>query len=460
MRILIVDDNPTNRKLLRVVLEAERYMAVEAEDGVEALAALKREPIDLVVSDVLMPNMDGYSLCSEVCLRAEFDKIPFVLYTSTDFTPAEEKLGLDLGADRFVKKQGSANAILNAIAEITRESMPRRSKYPRSANEIPAEKVMKQYSELMVRRLEEKSIELEQTQKELRELNQKLELRVAERTLELREKNVQMEEELQMARELQMALLPQQFPSFPRGASLADSAIKFSSFYYPTGSVGGDFFTVSRRSDTAVDVLIADVMGHGVRAGLITAMMHALVEKFSAASEDPAAMLTRINHSLFGILKHTGIIVFATAFYLIVDTSQSRILYANAGHPNPLLLHRGRNVLEQINSNGSTGPALGLFDEAEYRTCECPIEADDFIMLFTDGLFEVESPDHELYSRERLVDAVRHRTRLPSTELFAELFTEIREFAKRTEFSDDVCILGMEVKRLSDNSSPTDRHAS
>ncbi len=451
MRILIVDDSAMNRKLLRVTLETERYTVVEAEDGIEALAALQRQPIDLVISDVLMPNMDGYSLCSEVCRRNEFAEIPFILYSFADLNPAAEKFGLELGADRIIKKRGSANAILKAIEEITREGKPRRGKHPSPANELPAQKVMKQYNELLIRRLEDTNAELEQTRDQLHSLNQELEQRVAQRTRELREKNEQIEEDLKMARELQMALLPQQFPSIPRGVPLSESAIKFSSFYYPTGSVSGDFYFISRRSDTAVDVLIADVMGHGVRAGLVTAMMRALVEKFSASSADPATMLSKINRSLIGILKHTGITLFATAFYLIADVKRSRMLYANAGHPKPLLLHRGRNELEQMSSNGADGPALGLFDGVEYRTSECPMEVDDFVMLFTDGLFEVEAPNHELYSCERLMDAVRRRTRLQSADLFAEVFAEIRQFSTRTEFSDDVCLLGMEVTRLGED---------
>jgi serine phosphatase RsbU (regulator of sigma subunit) len=87
----------------------------------------------------------------------------------------------------------------------------------------------------------------------------------------------------------------------------------------------------------------------------------------------------------------------------------------------------------------------------EYRTSQCPMEVNDFVMLFTDGLFEVEAPNHELYSCERLIDAVRLRTRLQSADLFAEVFAEIRQFSKRTEFSDDVCLLGMEVTRLGEN---------
>jgi serine phosphatase RsbU (regulator of sigma subunit)/FixJ family two-component response regulator len=448
MRILIVDDSAVNRKLLRFTLEAGQHTTAEAEDGIEALAALQRQPIDLVISDVLMPNMDGYSLCSEVSRRVEFDQIPFILYSVADLSPDAEKVGLELGADRIIKKHGSANSILNAIEEIKKEGKPRRSTHSSTANDPPAQKVMKQYNELLIRRLEDTNIELEQTRDELRSLNQELEQRVAQRTRELREKNEQIEEDLKMARELQMALLPQQFPSIPHGVPLSESAVKFSSFFYPTGSVSGDFYFISRRSDTAVDVLIADVMGHGVRAGLVTAMMRALVEKFSATSADPAAMLSKINSSLIGILRHTGITLFATAFYLIADLKRSRMLYANAGHPKPLLLHRGRNELEQMSSKDGDGPALGLFDGMEYRTSECPLEVDDFVMLFTDGLFEVEAPNHELYSCERLIDAVRQRARLKSSELFAEVFAEIRQFSKRTDFSDDVCLLGMEVTRL------------
>ena len=72
-------------------------------------------------------------------------------------------------------------------------------------------------------------------------------------------------------------------------------------------------------------------------------------------------------------------------------------------------------------------------------------------MLFTDGLFEVVAPDDKIYSRERLMDAVRERVSLPSAKLLAELFGDIRHFAKRTEFSDDVCLVGMDVGRLCNN---------
>jgi sigma-B regulation protein RsbU (phosphoserine phosphatase) len=259
-----------------------------------------------------------------------------------------------------------------------------------------------------------------------------------------------MEEDLKMARELQMALLPQQFPSMPRGVPPKESAISFSSFYYPMAAISGDFFTVNRLSDTTVAVFIADVMGHGIRAALITAMMRALVDKFSAAAANPAAMLTKMNRSLRTILKNAESALFATGFYLVADTARSRILFANAAHPEPLLLHRLRGDLESLGAKGSGGPPLGVLDDAQYQNCECPMAVDDFIMLFTDGLFEVAAPDDEIYSRERLMAAVRKRVSLPSAIMLAELFGEIRHFSKGIEFSDDVCLVAMDIKRLSD----------
>jgi sigma-B regulation protein RsbU (phosphoserine phosphatase) len=179
-------------------------------------------------------------------------------------------------------------------------------------------------------------------------------------------------------------------------------------------------------------------------------MMRALVDKFSAAAANPAAMLTKMNRSLRTILKNAESALFATGFYLVADTARSRILFANAAHPEPLLLHRLRGDLESLGAKGSGGPPLGVLDDAQYQNCECPMAVDDFIMLFTDGLFEVAAPDDEIYSRERLMAAVRKRVSLPSAIMLAELFGEIRHFSKGIEFSDDVCLVAMDIKRLSD----------
>jgi PAS domain S-box-containing protein len=276
-----------------------------------------------------------------------------------------------------------------------------------------------------------------------------VELALAERTQELEQKHKQTAEELKMARELQLAMLPHEFPCIPRHRPRAESDLDFFSFFFPAGAVSGDFFDVIPLSDTAVGLFICDVMGHDVRAALVTAMMRALVEDLSATNE-PGELLAQINREVAGVFNQTGSTMYATAFYLIADVARAELRYASAAHPEPILLHRQRGTAEWLgHSPGQKkGPALGLFAEGKFPTHRCPIEVGDLIALFTDGLIEAEGADNESFSPERLLAAVRQRVKLPTNELFTGLLDEIKKFSASSEFEDDVCIVGVEVKRL------------
>jgi sigma-B regulation protein RsbU (phosphoserine phosphatase) len=266
----------------------------------------------------------------------------------------------------------------------------------------------------------------------------------------LRKKNEEMEEDLKMAREIQQTMLPQKYPSFPKDAAPGRSRLRFSHRYLPTGAVGGDYFNVLALSDTEAGVFICDVMGHGVRSALIASMVWALVEELKPLGGDPGRLLTHLNRDLCAILKHTGSPTLTTAFYLVADSATGQLRYANAGHPKPLLVHRAGGTVESLgNAAGKPNAALGLFEDAVYATTQRPLSADDLVMLFTDGLYEVEGRNQALYTQELLIQAVAERTKLPAAELFDELLAEIRRFALGQDFVDDVCLVGMEVAELS-----------
>src|SRR5215831_1440565 len=136
---------------------------------------------------------------------------------------------------------------------------------------------------------------------------------------QLRARNRQMQEDLTMARDVQLAMLPQQYPAFPVSADTNENALEFTHRYLPTGTVGGDFFTVSALSETEAGVFICDVAGHGVQSALVTAMIRALVEELKPVARNPARFLTKLNNDLYAILKHTGTPLLTTAFYLTSD---------------------------------------------------------------------------------------------------------------------------------------------
>jgi phosphoserine phosphatase RsbU/P len=266
---------------------------------------------------------------------------------------------------------------------------------------------------------------------------------------ELREKNALLEEDLATARELQNALLPQQYPRFPSSASTEASALRFHHFFRPSSAVGGDFFQILQISDSVAGVLICDVMGHGVRAALVAAILRALVEELRARATDPARFLQELNRGISKILKHTRLTMFVSACYLVVDIARGELRYANAGHPTPLCVHRALRSAEPLPSGGSKpDPVLGIFDDAQYHSSSCKLSAEDTVLLFTDGLFEVEGADGQYYDQLRLLRSVRQRSNLCADELCKQLVDEFQQNAATKEFADDVCLIAMEIDHL------------
>lgn len=252
-----------------------------------------------------------------------------------------------------------------------------------------------------------------------------------------------------MASEIQQAFLPQQFPTFPRDVTPAQSALQFHSRYLPTGAVGGDFFHILPLSDTKAGVFICDVMGHGVRAALVTAIQRALVEELTPVADNPGEFLSRINHALLSILRRTRTPMFASAFYLYMDVATGEIRFANAGHPKPLHVRRAAGTAELLSElNRRSGAALGVFDEVRYETHTTRLNPGDAVLLFTDGLYEVEGPNGEYFDQDKLLAAVRRRVHLPTEELFEDLLKEVQDYCICHRFVDDVCLVGVDIDHL------------
>jgi len=266
---------------------------------------------------------------------------------------------------------------------------------------------------------------------------------------ELREKNARLEEDLETARELQNALLPQEYPRFPSSASPETSALRFHHFFRPCSAVGGDFFQVFQISDCVAGVVICDVMGHGVRAALVAAILRALVEDLRARATEPARFLQELNRGISHILKHTRLTMFVSACYLVVDVARGELRYANAGHPTPLWVHRALRSAEPLPFGGSKpDPVLGIFDDAQYHSSSCKLRPGDTLLLFSDGLFEVEGADAKYYDQLRLLRSASQRASLCADELCQQLVDEVQQFAATKDFADDVCLIAIEIDHL------------
>ncbi len=203
-RILIVDDKEENRYLLKSLLAGHGYEAETAIHGADAMEKALQNLPDMIISDILMPVMDGFALCrtwkKDECLKS----IPFIFYTATYTDERDREFALSLGADHFIIKPSEPETIM----EIIREAMLKKESLHPSKSCVPAEETreetvyLKQYNEVLIRKLENKMEQMEQ-------LNRQLEQKVAERTAELN-KVVENLEELNrvfVGRELKMAEL-------------------------------------------------------------------------------------------------------------------------------------------------------------------------------------------------------------------------------------------------------------
>ena len=158
--------------------------------------------------------------------------------------------------------------------------------------------------------------------------------------------------------------------------------------------------------------------------------------------------LTELNESLCAILKQTVTPLFATAFYLVADVARGEMSYASAGHPPQMHVRRRMGSVELLAPDHQSSLALGVLAETAYPAAVRPLAADDLVMLYTDGLFEVEHADGTLFDRHQLLAAVAQRVMQPTRQLFDDLLETIKSFSATNAFEDDMCLVGMDVARL------------
>jgi serine phosphatase RsbU (regulator of sigma subunit) len=266
-----------------------------------------------------------------------------------------------------------------------------------------------------------------------------------ERDREIRRKNEQMETDLRMATELQQALMPRSYPRFGAERGEGTTSLRFFHRYVPASMMGGDFFHIARLSDDAAGICICDVMGHGVRAALITAMLRALIETDVAESADPARFLTKLNNEFTGILKQTGTVVFATVLYSVINIMQGEAHFACAGHPVPLHVRRTTGEVNAAFGHGCGGPAMGLIPDVQFKTADVKLASADFLLFFTDGIIEVESKQGSYFGVEGLQNSVRSNLEQPAESLLQNIIEDACRFAGSDVFADDVCLVTAEL---------------
>lgn len=244
--------------------------------------------------------------------------------------------------------------------------------------------------------------------------------------IELAQKE-RLERELELARELQLSMIPTSFPAAP--------GVTFGACYAPARQVGGDFYDVLTLPDGYLGLVIADVADKGMPAALYMTLVRTLLRATAAQSPSPADVLRQVNSQLIQVSRRD---MFVTLFYGVLYPGVRRLVYTCAGHERPWLVRDG-----QLHPLDGRGMVLGLFEEAAgYLTEEAvALQSGDRLVLYTDGLTDIADNRGQMLGRDRLGELVRQLAPLPPGRFCEALFAELADHQGRAEQFDDMALL-------------------
>lgn len=399
MRILVVDDSRVQRSILSASLRKWGFAVDTAESGHAALEICKHAPPDLVISDWMMPKMNGVEFCRR------FRRLPlanygyFILLTSKTEKNAVAR-GLECGADDFLSK-------------------------PVDPVELRARLKAGQRVLRMERELQAKSHSLSDALGEIRTLYDAI------------------DRDLRQARKIQQSLVPERTQNVGK--------TEISMLLKPAGHVGGDLVGMFHSGLNRIGIYAIDVSGHGVTSALLAARLASYLsgrfldqnialkprmERFYTL-RPPIEVAQILNDRL---LADHGVEEYFTMVYATVDLSSGVTRMVQAGHPYPAL-QRADGTVEFL---GDGGPPVGLLSDVRFECCEFTLRPGDRLLLYSDGFIESEDQTGIMLQEEGLSQMLRKWPKLRGPKLLDRLYSCLSRRHGVEHTTDDVSALLLE----------------
>jgi sigma-B regulation protein RsbU (phosphoserine phosphatase) len=399
--VLVVDDTPANIKVLMETLK-EDYRIVAAVNGERALqlAASDSNP-DIILLDVMMPEMDGYEVCAKLKADAKTRDIPVIFVTAMSDTQDETK-GLELGAVDYITKPISPPVVSARVKNQLELKQAR--------------EILKNQNLILERRVSERTrevLELQQSEFDLRVAKEKV------------------ENELNIAAQIQKSILPSSFPAYPDRKEF-----ELYAFMKPARYVGGDFYDFFFVDDNTLALVIADVSDKGVPAALFMMISRTLIRSLAFDNRSPSAVLEKANNIM---CQDNDSGMFVTLFLAFYDVSSGKLTATNGGHIASLIINHDGTSREWAATHG---PALGFMEELPYKEETMDLEVDQTLFLYTDGVTEAMSSGNELFGLDRLQELLKRKHDFKLDRICSDIETSLSEFQEDQQ-SDDITMLAL-----------------
>lgn len=264
---------------------------------------------------------------------------------------------------------------------------------------------------------------------------------------ELYQRNVKVEKEMYVARQLQQSLLPhampiaddsEDAPLFTR-IHFQDARLRISGIYLPCDALGGDLYDVLKFPDGTLGVSITDVSGHGLPAGFITAIFKTSLYRITQQFPDPADVLKHLNNELFDIVKSGD---YVTSLYLRLDLGAMVAECAGAGHPYPFYYNAATDNMIRLKENGT--PLVWVRD-MDYPKDTVSLAPGDKLFIFTDGVSELKNPAGDMFGEERIEACLREAMAIGASFLTDYLIGTLSDFTEGAALDDDISMVMIEI---------------
>ncbi|UFS68602.1 SpoIIE family protein phosphatase [Geomonas sp. RF6] len=381
-RVLIIDDTPES---IRVLMESLRqdYAIMVATSGEKGLELAFGDPApDLILLDIRMPGMSGYEVCRRLKDHPTLKEIPVIFLSALDRSDDIVKAFKTGGVDYVTK--------------------------PFHFDEVQARVKTHLRLRSTLKELEAKSAELQSAYDQL-------------------------DQEFRSVGEVQATLLPSPIPQI--------DGFESASFYRPARLAGGDYFDIFPIDGGRWGVFIADVIGHGPRAAVMTAMIHVMLH-LAPHKGDTDAVLAFLNDLLTVRSRQEQ---FVTAFYGVLDTRDRVLTFSCAGHPPPAIRRLAARTTEWCSA--SEGIPLGVSPSGSYPAACVNFLPGDTFLFYTDGITETEHRDAELYGMERLARVIQTAGDISAMDMCRRICASVERFRNGKEQLDDVTLLVLKVLR-------------
>jgi len=399
--VLVVDDTPANIQVLMETLKDD-YRIVAAINGERALQlAISDPPPDIILLDVMMPEMDGYEVCAKLKADAKTRDIPIIFVTAMSDTQDETK-GLELGAVDYIIKPISPPVVSARV---------------KSHLELKqAREILKNQNVILEQRVEERTKEV-------------LELQQAE--FDLRTAKEKVENELNIAAQIQKSILPSSFPAYPDRKEF-----ELYAFMQPARYIGGDFYDFFFIDGNTLALVVADVSDKGVPAALFMMVSRTLINSLAVDYKSPSVVLEKANNVM---CQNNDSGMFVTVFLAFYDVASGRLTATNAGHSASIIIDPDGASREWATTHGA---ALGFMEDLPYKEETMDLEVGQTLFLYTDGVTEAMSPDKELFGQDKLRDLLKRKHDFKLDRLCSDIEISLSEFQEGQQF-DDITMLAL-----------------